>query len=367
MAPQSPSIQTFFQPGTPSDQPAVTASDENGNGCTTTEVKAFLYSTPHAWKPRIQYEDTHIGKLVSGPRCVHLVARVVNLNDQPTSSSKLPYPTKRCLNVLVRDDTGMVKVKLWYLKVDYQLRLGQLVSIWTTLISSAETSKSVSIKIQNAPCTIDIFPERDSSCYFMLRAEENDGTSSKTPFGYSRDKQLPGLMTLAGFVEGGHDTPTAKVLACVKSVGGRKKFTTKRGEVVDVVNVMIFDDTRDAILALYGRIAASAAYWKPSHTILLLSNPGFRSDKRPTLTLNSNTYADVDPCMEEADWLRAFAQRLTTREVVNVPFPEGVFDVHAAINADVRVLFSLAELDEYVRENPSGYEPTGRLHFRFRH
>ena len=99
--------------------------------------------------------------------------------------------------------------------------------------------------------------------------------------------------------------------------------TTKRGEVVDVVNVMIFDDTRDAILALYGRIAASAAYWKPSHTILLLSNPGFRSDKRPTLTLNSNTYADVDPCMEEADWLRAFAQRLTTREVVNVPFPEG--------------------------------------------
>ncbi|KAL8845854.1 MAG: hypothetical protein Q9198_011345 [Flavoplaca austrocitrina] len=143
--------------------------------------------------------------------------------------------------------------------------------------------------------------------------------------------------------------------------------TTKRGEVVDVVNVMIFDDTRDAILALYGRVAASAAYWKPSHTILLLSNPGSRSDKRPTLTLNSNTYADVDPCMEEADWLRAFAQRLTTREVVNVPFPEEVFDVHAAINADVRVLFSLAELDEYVRENPSGYEPTGRLHFRFRH
>ena len=119
--------------------------------------------------------------------------------------------------------TNLQQVKLWYLKVDYQLRLGQLVSIWTTLISSAEPSKSVSINIQNAPCTIDIFPERDSSCYFMLRADKDDETFSKTPFGYSRDKQLPGLMTLAGFVEGGHDTPTAKVLACVKSVGGRKK------------------------------------------------------------------------------------------------------------------------------------------------
>ncbi|KAL9627087.1 MAG: hypothetical protein Q9204_006819 [Flavoplaca sp. TL-2023a] len=116
--------------------------------------------------------------------------------------------------------------------------------------------------------------------------------------------------------------------------------TTKRGEVVDVVNVMIFDDTRDAILALYGRIAASAAYWKPSHTILLLSNPGFRSDKRPTLTLNSNIYADVDPCMEEADWLRAFAQRLTTREVVNIPFPEGVsVKAHQVMNPPVDCTF----------------------------
>ncbi len=92
---------------------------------------------------------------------------------------------------------------------------------------------------------------------------------------------------------------------------------------MDVVHVMVFDDTCEATLALHGRIAKSAADWKASYTILLLSNPGFRSDKRPTLSINANTYADVDPCMGEAEWLRAFAQRLMTREVVNVPFPEG--------------------------------------------
>ena len=109
--PQSPSIQSFFQLETLSTQPAVADLEEDGNGFTTTEVKAFLYSTPHAWKPRIQYDDIQIGKLAPGPRCVHLVARVVNFYDPPTATSNLPHPAKRCLSVLVRDDTGMIKVR----------------------------------------------------------------------------------------------------------------------------------------------------------------------------------------------------------------------------------------------------------------
>lgn len=92
---------------------------------------------------------------------------------------------------------------------------------------------------------------------------------------------------------------------------------------MDIVHVMIFDDTYDATLALSGRIATSAAYWKPSNTILLLNNPSFRDDKKATLSIGPNTYVDVDPCMADAEWLRAFAQGLTTREAINVPFPEG--------------------------------------------
>ncbi|KAL8806511.1 MAG: hypothetical protein Q9182_001294 [Xanthomendoza sp. 2 TL-2023] len=368
MAPQCPSIQSFFQPSPARPAPGVTNADENGDEFTTTEVKALLYSTPHAWKPRLQYEDSHIATLAPGPHCVCLLGRVVNFYDQPTSTSKLPYATKQCLHVLLRDDTGMIKVKLWYLKVDYQLRLGQLVSVWTTLISGSETSRSVSITVQNAVCATEIYPERDNRCYFMIHADKHDGSllSERHGYSYLDDKQPPGLTTLKRFIEGGHDVPTAKVLVCVKSLGGRKKCSvaTKKGNVLDVVNVIVFDESHDAILALYGRVATSAAYWKTSDTVLLLSNPGFRSEKRPTLSITPNTFVEVDPCLSDAEWLRAFAQRLTTREVVNVPFPEGgmkktvrnaiqirqrfiVFKVESAARADIRVKFTLAEIDEW--------------------
>ena len=104
-------------------------------------------------------------------------------------------------------------------------------------------------------------------------------------------------------------------LACI--------VVTKRGDVLDIINVHIFDDTYDATLSLCGRVAKSAAYWKASCTILLLSNPGFRAGKKPTLCVNSRTYVDVDPCMADAAWLRGFAQRSTAREAINIPFPEG--------------------------------------------
>lgn len=57
----------------------------------------------------------------------------------------------------------------------------------------------------------------------MVQADKEDGSLSRTPLGYNHDKQLADLMTLKSFVEGGHDVPTARVLVCVKSIGGRKK------------------------------------------------------------------------------------------------------------------------------------------------
>ena len=83
----------------------------------------------------------------------------------------------------------------------------------------------------------------------------------------------------------------------------------------------IFDDTADATLILWGRTAASAAYWKTSSTILLVSNASFRNERKPTISLSQATHVDVDPCMEDAYWLRGYAQRLTKREHVNQPFP----------------------------------------------
>ena len=69
-----------------------------------------------------------------------------------------------------------------------------------------------------------IFPEKDNSCYFVVEGGEkgDDGTLCKIPLGYCDGKQLSGLMTLKSFIEGGADVFNAKVLVCVKSIGGRK-------------------------------------------------------------------------------------------------------------------------------------------------
>lgn len=137
--------------------------------------------------------------------------------------------------------------------------------------------------------------------------------------------------------------------------------TTKAGYEVEKVDVNMFDDTAEATLTLWGCVTSSASSWKVSHTILLLTNPGSKDDRRSTITLTSRTHVDVDPCMADATWLREFAQRMTQREHVNPPFPENgkalarqagaetnmpVFDIEEATSSEVRILFTLADLDE---------------------
>jgi len=111
-------------------------------------------------------------------------------------------------------------VKLWYAKVDYQLRLGHLVSVWTPHISNAENS---SLTLRDAALVTSIFPERDNSCYFMVQEQSDEGVLCKTPLGYRDGKQLNGLITVKNYIDGGHEIVGCKVLVCVKSIGGRKK------------------------------------------------------------------------------------------------------------------------------------------------
>lgn len=102
--------------------------------------------------------------------------------------------------------------------MDYKIRLGQLVSIWTVHISNADTSY---IAGQASTLMTSIFPENDNTSYFLVQ-QSDDGTLCKAPLGYRKGKQLPGLMTLKSFIEGGAEALHAKVLVCVKSNGGRK-------------------------------------------------------------------------------------------------------------------------------------------------
>ena len=92
---------------------------------------------------------------------------------------------------------------------------------------------------------------------------------------------------------------------------------------MEKIDVLVFDDTADATLMLWGRTTASASCWKVAYTILLLSNATFRNDRKPIISLSQDSHVDVDPCMEDAYWLRGHAQRMTKREHVNQPFPIG--------------------------------------------
>ena len=104
--------------------------------------------------------------------------------------------------------------------MEYNLSLGQLVSVWTPHVSNAESS---SIVLPYSNLVTSIFPERDSTCYFKIEDESNNDMLCKMPLGYKEGKQLEGLMTLKSFAEDGCDVINGKILVCVKSLGSRKK------------------------------------------------------------------------------------------------------------------------------------------------
>lgn len=70
------------------------------------------------------------------------------------------------------------------------------------------------------------------------------------------------------------------------------------------------------------------------------------------LTLNSATVIDVDPVMEDVDWLRQWALRQEARELVNAPFPDGIFDIGVLNSSPIRCLYTIAEIDDFARAAP---------------
>jgi hypothetical protein len=71
----------------------------------------------------------------------------------------------------------------------------------------------------------------------------------------------------------------------------------------------------------------SVGSWIPGHTILLITSPGWKIDKKIWLSVTSNTMFDIDPIIPDTFWLRGYTQRMTKREHINPPFPvDGKFD-----------------------------------------
>ena len=88
---------------------------------------------------------------------------------------------------------------------------------------------------------------------------------------------------------------------------------------------MIFDNTAEAALSIWGDATASTTIWKPSETILLLTNPGYNAydpSRKSKMTMYHNTLVEVDPAMYDAEWLRNYARKLSKRDHINPPFPQ---------------------------------------------
>lgn len=86
---------------------------------------------------------------------------------------------------------------------------------------------------------------------------------------------------------------------------------------------------------------------------------------RPALSLTAETHVEIDPAIWDARWLREYARNLTKRDHVNPPYPENgmlrgrcfsgvrlevlmitVFDVDHFKRSQIRILFTLADIDE---------------------
>jgi hypothetical protein len=128
------------------------------------------------------------------------------------------------------------------------------------------------------------------------------------------------------------------------------------------MNVQVHDDTAGATLGLWGTSALSPAGgvveaeeveksdepvkgrapWKAGETVLLLEAPGWKIGRGTYLSLSTTTIVDVDPAIADADWLRKWASKQKVREAINLPFPEGVFDVDVLYDAStpLRILMS---------------------------
>lgn len=175
---------------------------------------------PNTPQPTLDYKEADIGTLEPGPRNLTLMGRIVNFYNV-AKPSKQHKAAQGYLKIQLADNTGVLTVRLWYAKITYNLRLGQLVTLWTVHLS--HSSEHNSLAPSTAPLFTSMFPEGERNCHFMVHVNSDDGTMFKRPFGCRDERGLRGLMTLRGFVEGGFDVDEVKLLVCVKSIGARKK------------------------------------------------------------------------------------------------------------------------------------------------
>lgn len=225
-----PTIEKFYSPTlsllrqTESNKRLLPSSPlPSSDGLASSErVRGVISILSSQWSPEHDYEDVSIGDLCPGPRWATFTCRVVNIYDQAVDS-KMPHSAKGYLKVLVKDESATILIKLWYATMTYDLRLGNLLTCWTTHTHSTSSLTGITetVMIPSAPIVTSIFPERDTGCHIQVHDEEGRlGTSCRTPVNYFTGDPLPGLMSLEQYMNvRENDIVEARLIVCVVAIG----------------------------------------------------------------------------------------------------------------------------------------------------
>ncbi|KAG7134710.1 hypothetical protein HYQ45_007372 [Verticillium longisporum] len=366
----SPSIQSFFTKPIAVLGSANPTKVPHPDGFTQEELDAPTSPLARAWRPTVTYREISITDIVPGPGNISFSGRIVNY--RPSEVDKIGGQYSRPWHFLViKDDTGVLGVKLTPIGIPVAtFVLGRLVTVWATYIGTPSST----------PCTIpymtsctSVNPERGTKQFirFFEDTSEND-MLHRVPLGSGLSDEplrpLPDLMTLGTYGKTGHDDVRGvMLLVCVSSVGRRRQVRKAgRDEFLELIEVIVCDNTGSCVFTLWEDKINSARAWTPNKTILLIVNPK-RQNRRGSggqvnigIGIDNATLVDVEPRGPDADWLRRWAKDRLKKEAVCIAFPDNIWNAEEAVNGPIRALFTVAEVDEFVRSD-SQLEFTGKL------
>ncbi|KAI1176564.1 hypothetical protein F4777DRAFT_587821 [Nemania sp. FL0916] len=355
-----PSIQSFYSREVPSDGIGdLFSPTEAGDGFTSSEVEALVNPLSREFRPSRHYDACPIADIQTGPHDYIITGRMVNFS-MSGGPHRLSANASGYYFLVISDGTAAIAIKLYCNESEYRPLLGQRITIGHIPYCSIATT---------------IHPGRNGATHIEFHVDEpgsDDDKLLRCPLEVNTEEYdyLSGLMTLKSFLASGYDLGEGKILVCVRSVGPRRTIHPRKREgTLDLVEVGVYDDTAHCVLKLWEDKIPSAKSWIPNRTILLISQPwcqvnhhsSRQNENSLDVGIGYSSMVDVDPDFPEAMWLRTKIQDLAKKERVLVPFPTNIWDVELAMHGPNRFLYTLAELEDQVRnDNPPG-NFTGKL------
>ncbi|KAH8893193.1 hypothetical protein GQ53DRAFT_821914 [Thozetella sp. PMI_491] len=367
------SIQSFFARDASTCPPGPSGGHSQRHTVSHLNDSCGILKAPltQPWSPKGTYQEISISQLKPGTGRFKFIGRIVNLfppASDKTGRTPVGIPGHHML--VVKDDTGLVAVRLLATGIDNEfIHFGRLVTIWTSYV--AEYSTSAALPLPMVSLIVTVHPAQNStSCikYHFEAAGSPLVHLCRKPIEYilsSQSAPLSGLMTLKDYLAPKREglTSEARIVVCVRSIGPRKAVHTKDQRDRDLVKVTVFDETVPTCnLNLWEDQTVALRAWVPDDTVLLLTNPKVKTRGSATaeLGIGVKSWVEVNPEFPDAEWLRRMASDRKKREAGFLPFPTLVWGSASVVDSS-RTLFTIADLDQHVRDISPCASFTGKL------